>query len=63
MQDKLTGGQVAKLLGVDRVTVWKWRRDGKIHADTVLLPGGCVYVYPCSEVKRLKKDRRKRSAK
>ena len=35
--------QVAELLGVDRATVWRWRRK-KNPLPVVFLPGGCVRV-------------------
>lgn len=45
-----TTGEVARLLGVDYVTVARWARDGKIKA--VRTPGGHWRI-PESEVKRL----------
>ena len=36
--------QVAELLGVDRATVWRWRRKAN-PLPAVFLPGGCVRVH------------------
>ena len=36
-------GQVAELLGVDRATVWRWRRKAN-PLPVVFLPGGTVRV-------------------
>jgi len=36
--------QVAELLGVDRATIWRWRRK-KNPLPVVFLPGGCVRVH------------------
>ncbi len=58
----LTGGQVAKALGVSRTTVWKWRLKGKIAYETILLPEGRVYAYPSTEVDRLKEAAAKKVA-
>jgi excisionase family DNA binding protein len=42
--------QVADLLGVDRATVWRWRRKAN-PLPVVFLPGGTVRV-PLAELER-----------
>lgn len=55
MSDLISAGDAAKLFGVSRVTIWKWRRAGKIPSTTVLMPGSVrpVYGYPRREMERL----------
>jgi excisionase family DNA binding protein len=46
--------EVAKILGVDRRTIWRWIKEGKIKG--IKLPGK-LYVIPESEVKRILEGR------
>ena len=46
----LRGGEVAEVLGVDRHTVVKWIKEGKIRA--IRLPSG-RYRIPESEVRKV----------
>lgn len=55
MTDALTAGQVAKILGVNRATVWKWRKRGLISASEIYVPGSRVWVYARKEVEVLRK--------
>jgi len=50
----LRSGEVAELLGVDRHTVVKWIKEGKIRA--IKLPSG-RYRIPESEVKKILEGR------
>ncbi len=50
----LRSGEVAKILGVDRHTVVKWIKEGKIRA--IKLPSG-RYRIPESEVKKILEGR------
>jgi len=50
----LRSGEVAEILGVDRHTVVKWIKEGKIKA--VKLPSG-RYRIPESEVKKILEGR------
>jgi putative resolvase len=42
-----------KTLGVNRVTVWRWIKSGKVKANRT--PGG-THRIPQSEVERLRKE-------
>jgi len=55
MERMLRSGEVAKILGVDRHTVVKWIKEGKIRA--VKLPSG-RYRIPEGEVKKILEGRR-----
>ncbi len=50
----LRSGEVAEILGVDRHTVVKWIKEGKIRA--IKLPSG-RYRIPESEVKKILEGR------
>ena len=54
MERMLRSGEVAKLLGVDRHTVVRWIKEGKIRA--VKLPSG-RYRIPESEVRKILEGR------
>lgn len=49
-----TERQVAKLLGVNRITIWRWIKDGKFDIQRV---GGIVLI-PKWEVELLKTTRK-----
>ena len=46
-----TQTQVAKLLGVSRMTIWRWIKDGRFDVQRV---GGVVFI-PKDEVELVKK--------
>ena len=48
-----TEGQVASLLGVNRITIWRWIKGGRFNLQRI---GGIVLI-PKWEVELLKKQR------
>ena len=46
--------EVARILGVNRKTVWRWVKEGKIKAVQLM---GNLWVIPESEVRRLLEGR------
>jgi excisionase family DNA binding protein len=46
----LTTGEVAKMLGVTPLTVWRWCKEGKIKA---IRTAGGQYRIPAEEVKKI----------
>ena len=47
-----TENQVAKVLGISRMTVWRWIKDGRFDVQRV---GGVVFI-PKDEVELVKKE-------
>jgi predicted site-specific integrase-resolvase len=56
VSELLTAGQVAAILGVNRATVWKWRKAGRICGMSIDVPGSRVWGYTKSEVNRIKRE-------
>ena len=52
LHDYVTQTKAAELLGVHRMTIWQWLKDGKIQA--VIVAG--LRMIPQSEVARLKRE-------
>lgn len=48
-----TADQVAKELGLNRITIWRWRNAGRIVPVKV----AGAYYYPQSEIDRMKSQR------
>lgn len=57
MSDMITASEAASILGVSRVTVWKWRKRGILHASEIFIPGSRVWVYAKKEVESLRRRR------
>lgn len=55
LHDLVNQSKAAELIGVSRVTLWKWIRLGKLQPVIV----GGMRMVPQSEVERLKKGRDK----
>lgn len=49
-----TETEAAKTLAVNRITIWRWIKDGRLNAQRV---GGVVFI-PKDEVKLVKKERK-----
>ncbi len=52
LHDFVNQKRAAKILGVTRMTIWQWIKDGKIQAVIV----GGLRMIPQSEVERLKRE-------
>lgn len=55
MGELLSAGQVARMLGINRATVWKWRATGRLPSTTVIMPGAIrpCYGYPRKAIEKL----------
>jgi len=52
LHDFVNQTRAAELLGISRMTLWQWIKDGKIQAVIV----GGLRMIPQSEVARLKRE-------
>lgn len=52
LHDFVNQKRAAEILGVSRMTIWQWIKDGKIQA--VIVAG--LRMIPQSEVERLKRE-------
>ena len=52
LHDFVNQTRAAEILGVSRMTLWQWIKDGKIQAVIV----GGLRMIPQSEVERLKQE-------
>jgi len=53
LRDYINQTDAAEILGISRMTIWQWMKDGKIQ---VALVGGQRMI-PRSEVERLKQEK------
>ena len=56
MQGMRTEAEAAKALEVNRITIWRWIKDGRFDVQRV---GGVVFI-PKDEVELVKKEVKKR---
>lgn len=59
LHDFVNQTRAAKILGISRMTLWQWLKDGKIQA---VLVGG-LRMIPQSEVERLKNEQATRQSR
>ena len=52
LHDFVNQTRAAEILGISRMTLWQWMKDGKIQAVIV----GGLRMIPQSEVERLKNE-------
>ena len=53
LHDFVNQKRAAETLGISRMTIWQWMKDGKIQAVIV----GGLRMIPQSEVERLKQEK------
>ncbi len=53
LQDFVNQSSAARTLGISRMTIWQWLKDGKIRGVIV----GGLRMIPQSEVERLKREK------
>ena len=59
LHDFVNQTRAAEVLGVSRMTIWQWIKDGKMQA--VIVAG--LRMIPQSEVERLKREMNEQTAK
>ena len=52
LHDYVNQTRAAEILGISRMTLWQWLKDGKVQAVIV----GGLRMIPQSEVERLKRE-------
>ena len=52
LHDYVNQSRTAEVLGVSRMTIWQWIKDGRIQAVII----GGLRMIPRSEVERLQKE-------
>ena len=58
LHDFVNQTRAAEILGISRMTVWQWLKEGKIQAVIV----GGLRMIPRSEVERLKQEMNEQAA-
>ncbi|GAI69994.1 unnamed protein product [marine sediment metagenome] len=58
LHDYVNQTRTAEILGISRMTLWQWLKDGRIQAVIV----GGLRMIPQSEIERLKKEKNNQAA-
>jgi predicted site-specific integrase-resolvase len=56
-----TAQQAAKVLGINRITIWRWMNSNKLHAQHIGSPKRGIVLIPKWEIELLKENVTKRN--